>query len=126
MGIVSGAGLFQEVAHTVCDVVVANANVVGCCNAQDPILNANLVYENTQRLGLCAADYYSQVQPYYHAPAIPSDKTSPVFCAEGYHMYSYSLEFAALDPLGSTNYGKLTNVSLDAEPIKLNASNLCP
>ena len=41
-------------------------------------------------------------------------------------MYSYSLEFMALDPLGSTNYGKLTNVSIDAEPIKLDSSNMCP
>ena len=27
-------------------------------------------------------------------------------------MYSYSLDFISLDPLVSTNYGKLTNVSL--------------
>ena len=27
-------------------------------------------------------------------------------------MYSYSLDFMSLDPLGSTNYGKLTNVSI--------------
>ena len=27
-------------------------------------------------------------------------------------MYSYSLDFKSLDPLGSTNYGKLTNVNL--------------
>jgi len=27
-------------------------------------------------------------------------------------MYSYSLDFICLDPLGSTNYGKLTNVSI--------------
>jgi hypothetical protein len=26
-------------------------------------------------------------------------------------MYSYSLDFICLDPMGSTNYGKLTNVS---------------
>jgi len=102
--------------HAVCDVVTVNSNVVGCCNAQDPIMNANLVYENTQRLGLMASDYYSQVQPFYHAPAIPDDKTSPVFCAKGYHMYSYSLDFICLDPLGSTNFGKLTNVAINATP----------
>jgi len=27
-------------------------------------------------------------------------------------MYSYSLDFFCLDPMGSTNYGKLTNVSI--------------
>jgi len=30
-------------------------------------------------------------------------------------MYSYSLDFICLDPLGSTNYGKLTNVQLNVE-----------
>jgi hypothetical protein len=111
--------------HAVCDVVTVNTNVVGCCNAQDPMMNANLVYENTQRLGLMASDYYSQVQPYYHAPAIPSDKTSPVFCAKGYHMYSYSLDFICLDPLGSTNFGKLTNVAINATPATNWGSGAC-
>ena len=50
------------------------------------------------------SDYFSLVQPYYAAPVIP------VQC--GYHSYSYSLDFMCLDPLGSTNYGKLTNVSI--------------
>jgi hypothetical protein len=30
-------------------------------------------------------------------------------------MYSYSLDFISLDPMGSTNYGKLTNVSIVPE-----------
>jgi hypothetical protein len=30
-------------------------------------------------------------------------------------MYSYSLDFICLDPMGSTNYGKLTNVSIVPE-----------
>ena len=61
-------------------------------------------------------EYYNQIQPYYHAVSIPSDKDSPVFCAQGLHMYSYSLDFMSLDPLGSTNFGKLTNVSLNVMP----------
>ena len=50
------------------------------------------------------SDYFSLVNPYYHAPAIPTET--------GYHLYSYSLKFAELDPMGSTNYGKLANVSI--------------
>jgi hypothetical protein len=50
------------------------------------------------------SDYFSLVQPWFHAPVIPLDT--------GYHMYSYSLDFICLDPKGSTNYGKLTNVSI--------------
>ena len=50
------------------------------------------------------SDYYSLVDPWYCAPVIPVET--------GYHMYSYSLDFFAIDPMGSTNYGKLTNVSI--------------
>lgn len=75
--------------------------------ATDPILQTSLVYENTSRLGQMGSDYFSLVNPYYHAPVIPIDT--------GYHMYSYSMDFICLDPMGSTNYGKLTNVSLNPE-----------
>lgn len=76
----------------------------------DPIKSTSLIYENTQRLSAMGSDYYSLVNPYYHAPVIP--------CETGYHMYSYSLDFICLDPMGSTNYGKLTNVSLNPEMSK--------
>lgn len=75
--------------------------------AVDPILDASLIYENTQRLYRLGADYYSLVNPYYHAPVIPN--------ITGYHMYSYSLNFYNIDPQASTNYGKLTNVSIIPE-----------
>ena len=90
---------------------------LGCCNAKDPLSRASLVYENTNRLGLMTVDYYSEVQPYYHAPAIPHSDPhmSSTWCQEGLHMYSYSLDFICLDPLGSTNYGKLTNVQINVE-----------
>ena len=73
-------------------------------NALDPIITTTLTYENTQRLQNMGSDYFSLVQPWYHAPVIPLET--------GYHMYSYSLDFICLDPKGSTNYGKLTNVSI--------------
>lgn len=76
-------------------------------DAADPIEATHLTYENTMRLGAMGSDYYSLVQPWYHAPRIP--------VVTGYHMYSYSLDFICLDPLGSTNYGKLTNVSLSPD-----------
>jgi hypothetical protein len=71
--------------------------------AVDPILQTSLIYESTSRLFQMGSDYFSLVQPYYHAPVIPLNT--------GFHMYSYSLDFVCLDPMGSTNYGKLTNVS---------------
>jgi len=73
----------------------------------DPILQTSLIYENTSRLSQMGSDYFSLVNPWYHAPAIPKET--------GYHMYSYSLDFVCLDPKGSTNYGKLTNVSIAPE-----------
>lgn len=73
----------------------------------DPIIRASIIYENTNRLSNMGSDYYSLVQPYYHATSIPSET--------GYHMYSYALDVCGVDPTGSTNYGKLTNVTLHAE-----------
>jgi len=73
-------------------------------NAFDPIETTTLTYENLDRLTRMGADYFSLVNPWYSAPAIPVET--------GYHMYSYSLAFFEIDPLGSTNYGKLTNVSI--------------
>lgn len=76
----------------------------GPSGAVDPITTTSLTYENTARLSNMGSDYFSLVQPWYHAPVIPLET--------GYHMYSYSLDFVCLDPKGSTNYGKLTNVSI--------------
>jgi hypothetical protein len=73
----------------------------------DPMSNATLLYENTQRLSGMPSDYYSLVEPWYKAPAIPA--------LTGYHMYSYSLSCYDVDPKGSTNYGKLTNVTLEMQ-----------
>jgi hypothetical protein len=70
----------------------------------DPIATTSLVYENTNRLSHMGSDYFSLVQPFYYAPAIPTET--------GLHMYSYSLSFIDVDPKGSTNFGKLTNVSV--------------
>jgi hypothetical protein len=86
--------------------------------AADPILQTSLVYENTSRLAQMGSDYFSLVNPYYHAPSIPYET--------GYHMYSYSLDFICLDPMGSTNYGKLTNVSIypEASDAAVNAANI--
>jgi hypothetical protein len=72
--------------------------------AADPISTTSLVYENTARLSQMGSDYFSLVNPYFHAPVIPY--------SIGYHAYSYSLDFICLDPMGSTNYGTLTNVSI--------------
>jgi hypothetical protein len=76
----------------------------------DPISVTSLIYENTNRLSSMGSDYFSLVSPWYSAPAIPNET--------GYHMYSYSLDFISLDPMGSTNYGKLTNVSIVPEGSK--------
>ena len=75
--------------------------------AVDPILQTSIIYENTNRLSQMGSDYFSLVQPWYTAPVIPLET--------GYHMYSYSLDFFNLDPMGSTNFGKLTNVSIVPE-----------
>lgn len=73
----------------------------------NPLRRASLIYESTVRMEM-DIDYYSLVNPFYHAVAIPDDP--------GYNMYSYSLNLVSLDPMGSTNYGKLTNASFRVSP----------
>lgn len=70
----------------------------------DPIETTTLTYENTDRFTQLGSDFFSLVNPWYTAPSIPGET--------GLHLYSYSLAFHDVDPLGSTNYGKLTNASI--------------
>lgn len=84
--------------------VNAGGNNLQPAGFADPISTTSLVYENTNRLSAMGSDFFSLVEPFYHAPVIPTET--------GYHMYSYSLDFLSIDPAGSTNYGKLTNVSV--------------
>ena len=72
--------------------------------ASDPISQTTLFYENTARLVNMGSDYFSLIVPYYAAVAIPKET--------GYHLLSYTLDLVNTNPMGSTNYGKLTNVSL--------------
>lgn len=76
--------------------------------AADPINTASLFYESTQRLSNMGADYFSLVNPWYTAVSIPLET--------GYHLYSYALDIMSVNPMGSTNYGKLTNVSIQITP----------
>lgn len=72
-------------------------------NAFDPIKDFSLCYEGSQRLNTMAVDYFSMLHPYYFARSVPG--------LTGYHCYSYSLDFADTNHLGSVDYGKLTNVT---------------
>jgi hypothetical protein len=69
----------------------------------DPIAATTLAYENTNRLVNMGSDYFSLMVPYYTAVSIPRET--------GYHLLSYTLDLVNTNPMGSTNYGKLTNVS---------------
>lgn len=80
-------------------------------NNADTVANATLLYENTQRLAGLPADYYALVEPWFKAPTIPRET--------GYHMYSYSINMYDVNPMGSTNYGKLTNVTLNMNAIAI-------
>jgi hypothetical protein len=76
--------------------------------ATDPIATTSLCYENSARLSGIMSDYFSLIQPWFHADAIPEET--------GYHMYSYALTFNSVTSAGSTNYGKLTGVVMDVTP----------
>ena len=98
-------------------------------NSYDPISTAKLMYENTTRMEL-EGDYYNLIQGHNHCEHIPTGAGSRASnnqrdirdiggqssLAQGYHMYSYALDAGNVDPCGSTNYGKLTNISLVFTP----------
>ena len=77
-------------------------------DGSDPVALSSLLYENTFRLHEMGSDYFSLVNPFYHFTSIP-ERT-------GYHVYSFALHPESQDPSGSTNFGKLTNVSLQLTP----------
>lgn len=73
-------------------------------NAFDPLAGVTLKYEGADRLNIYS-DFFSMVQPYYFAYSAPT--------VTGYHVFSYSSNFVTTDSAGSTDYGKLTNVSME-------------
>ena len=73
----------------------------------DPIETTTLQYDSTTRLDAVKSDYFTLIQPWYHAKAIPEET--------GYHMYSYALDLMSSDSGGSTNFGKLSNVTMSFE-----------
>jgi hypothetical protein len=86
----------------------------------DPFSFTELQYENTSRYAM-GSDYYMWVAPYYFSDSIPTET--------GYHCISYSLNMWSQDPMGSTNYSKLANVSLihtGSEAAKLAVSTTTP
>ena len=81
--------------------------LTGTYARSSPIASAKLLYENTTRLDM-PTQYFTHVNPYYSSATVPEEP--------GLHFYSYSLDSSSIDPMGSTNYGKLTNVSLQITP----------
>ena len=71
---------------------------------ENPVSHFSLLYEKISRLTNIGTDYFSLVNPWYHAPNIPKEN--------GYNMYSYTLDINSIDPKGSTNYSTLTNVNV--------------
>lgn len=72
-------------------------------DGDDPIETMQLLYENQKRVEM-GADYFSMVSSYYHSDNSP-DET-------GYHLLPYALNINCLDPCGSTNFTKITNVTV--------------
>jgi len=74
-----------------------------------PFEEVSLLYENTSRLGDVPREYFTEINPYYHAERIPTDEP-------GIGLYSFTHDITHLNPGGSTNFGRLTNVSLKPKP----------
>lgn len=81
-------------------------------NTSDPIARAVCQYDNSNRWE-ADADYFSLVAPYYFAPAIP---TLP-----GYHLLTYAIDIKQAGSWGSTNLGRIANITMDftASPVAI-------
>jgi hypothetical protein len=73
-------------------------------NAFDPISTVTLSYESSDRLSQMPVDFFSMIHPFYTSRVIPN--------ITGYHVFSYSLDFVDVSPMGSVDFGKLTNINL--------------
>jgi len=93
-----------RLAYTAGVAAGARSNVNGVYGkSYNPVKTLTLKYENTTRLET-NAEYFSEVQPFNSSVGVPVEK--------GYHCYSYGLHLDSVDPTGSTNFGKLTNVNM--------------
>lgn len=73
----------------------------------DPITQSMLMYENQARL-VEGSDYFALIQPLLFSESAPQEITHI-----GFHMFTYALKpWSPLTPCGSTNYGRLSNVSI--------------
>jgi hypothetical protein len=70
----------------------------------DMVKRVSLIYEETMRLSQMPVHYFDFIQPFYHGDSVPK--------SNGMYMYSYGVD-KTNSP--STNYGKLTNVSICPE-----------
>jgi hypothetical protein len=108
VGLLSGAAEFSNYSSTLPAITAVSGSLPTWATGlttEDPLDLVSLTYENTTRLSAMDAEYFSCMQPYYQpGAAVPE--------AVGYHMYSYALDFLNVDPTGSTNYGRLTQVSM--------------
>lgn len=77
-------------------------------SAAAPINTITLNYESTTRLAAMQWDYFSQIVPYNTCEVMPNEI--------GYGIYSYALNMNRMDPNGSTNFSKLTSVSIQPLP----------
>ena len=95
--------------YTTASVVDSNVGYYG----RDPFENVTLLYEGTSRLSEMQINYFTQIQQYLYSP----DTVSSSY-PTGIYFYSYAMDGINVDPTGSTNYGRLAQVS-----IKPKASN---
>jgi hypothetical protein len=88
---------------------VATEWSTGHVSRTNPIKDLTLTYENTKRLDAMRPEYFQNIVPYYTAVSAPEE--------DGINLYSYALDMSAVDPMGSTNFGKLTTVSITANMV---------
>ncbi|QCQ67796.1 major capsid protein [European chub iridovirus] len=93
--------------YTTMSPIITNDNVIMHKDTQNPLSHVSLIYENTARLNNMGVDYFTHVDPYFFAPSMPR--------IDGVMSYCYTLHMGSVDPMGSTNFGRLSNITLSAK-----------
>lgn len=77
--------------------------------AHHPLYSAGLKYDSVDRFN-APIDQFSLVSGYYHAPRVPTK--------QGLGLFSFALDIGNINPNGSVNQGKLSNIQFVAEMSK--------
>jgi len=94
---------------------VVNPVNPGVAVGDNPITDALIKLNNTERFARRRGEYFNLVQPYYHHSRIPASK--------GVFVYSFSLNPEEYQPSGTANFSRIDNATLELNLKNITSQN---